>query len=1070
MLLRLGKEKKYGLVLLLCGLLSVLHARQEQDSYVFECKVFDRTMGFRGNTPTSVVRDTMGFVWAANHEGINRFNGSLFTFYPKAVFGIQVNHSLILHPDRQGLIWIQSGEATYLLASTLYGLRNSSLKIFNPYLQAFWDFDMLFPNAPFCEQDVFILNHNNHRELFFVLNDGRIYRYDGGFKLVHRASPDQIIRYYTQNSLGEKYLAQQFALKIFDRTGRKKSIEELPIPIRTIRLWQDSVAIVSLISEAEYIDKLQARIWIKEGNRPVQPLHVQGAVLEPKATILGVDEHNRLWIHNRDSLLVAERSVGGIKSVYSVYFADLFPHMTMEVGLGDSNAIWVVGPGRMAYMSLKKSQFKSLLGGINCSVRGLAELDSNRLLVSTYYGVLEADSRTPEAYRKIESLPKFPYGICRDSNVFWFGNHGRHAERYFPENGLVVKYGLRLKDSLNWSDTQVPYVDKQGKVWLGMRFGISILRPGEEEITVLSASEEWKSFRGVFVRQFILTQEGLWIATSHGIYLVDPVREKIIANYRTPWGGNVAGFAIEEDGDMWIVLHRDDLVYWDRTRNQFRSYDLYSLEIDNTLHGVIPDKNGNLWLPSNKGLYCFTPSTQQLRVYLESDGLSSNELNFNAYLALSDGRMAVGGLNGFDLFHPDDFVRPATNDDVLRLDVLNAYDPQTDNSINLLAEFYRQGVITMPPDSRELEVAVCFPSYSPVFRQYFYRLNPSGADAPWLPLKDGRLLINQLEYGRSVLELKGRADLELPNSGIITIPIELEWPWYLRWWAFTLYTSCLLFSIWLFTILRLRTQRAINQQLEGEVEQRTRQLYQDKLLIEEQNTELARLNEFKDRILGLIGHELKSPMIGLMDMADKLSFLVRNNRWEDIARTSKIIDQRVIDMRHTLENLLNWAQRTPDARMVRQHIDAQLLLQTEWTQLAGIAAAKGISLQLAPAVWPRVFMDPLALSVVLRNVLHNAIKFSPANGQISVKAENTAENWLLITICNPGAGFPTEFINRFAEPHFYFSSKGTAGESGTGLGLRLCVGLMKKNEAVIKIANQPTQGACVLLNLPTTEF
>lgn len=1069
MRVRFIKGRKCWLLLLLGGLLGVLHGQQRTDDYIFGCNVFDRSMGFRGNTPNSVIRDTMGFIWAANHEGINRFNGTRFTFYPKAAFGIQMNHSLILHPDRQGLIWIQSGEATFLLASTLYGLRNSSLKIFNPYLQAFWEFDELFPNAPFCEQDVFIVNHNSHRELFLVLNDGRIYRYDGGFKLVHWASPDQIIRYYTQNSLGDKFVAQQYALKIFDRTGRQKSIEQLPVPIRTIRLWQDSIAIVSLISEAEYINKLQARIWIKEGNRPVQPLHVQGAVLGSKATILGVDEDDRLWIQNNDSILVAERSVGGIKSVFSVYFADLFPYLTMEVGLGDSNAIWVVGPGRMAYMSLKKSLFKSLLGGTDCSVRGLAELDSNRLLVSTYQGVLEADCRTPKAYRKIESLPKFPYGIYRDGDVFWVGNHGRHVERYLPENGLVVKYSLRLKDSLNWSDTQIPYVDKQGKVWLGMRFGIGVLRPGEEEITVLSASEEWKSFRGVFVRQFILTQEGLWIATSNGIFLVDPVKEKIIANYRTPWGGNVAGFAIEEDGDMWIVLHRDDLVYWDRTRNQFRSYDLYSLEIDNTLHGVIPDQNGNLWLPSNKGLYCFTPSTQQLQVFLESDGLPSNELNFNAYLALSDGRIAVGGLNGFALFHPDDIVRPAKNANVLRLDVLNAYDFQTNNTINLLSEFYKQGGITMPPDSRELEVAVCFPSFKPVFRQYFYRLNPSSADAPWLPLKDGRLLINQLEYGKSVLEIKGRADLNLPHNGIITIPIMLEWPWYFRWWALLIYLSLLLSAIRLYTLQRLRKQRLINLQLEREVELRTQQLYRDKLLIEEQNAELGRLNDFKDRILGLIGHELKSPMIGLMDMADKLSFLVRNNRWEDIARTSKIIDYRVIDMRHTLENLLNWAQRTPDARMVRQSIDVQLLLQTEWTQLAGIAAAKGISLELLPAAWPQVFMDPLALSVVLRNVLHNAIKFSPANGKLSVTAEAVDQGWLTVSICNPGTGFPPDFIKRFAEPHFYFSSKGTAGETGTGLGLRLCVELMKKNEADIEVTNRSGQGACVLLRLPTSE-
>jgi signal transduction histidine kinase/streptogramin lyase len=1068
MQLRFGKVRRYWLVLLWGLLLGVVYGQQQDGDYVFGCNVFDRSMGFRGNTPTSVVRDTMGFIWAANHEGINRFNGSRFAFYPKAVFGIEVNHSLILHADKKGLIWIQSGEITFPQVSTVYGIRNSSLKIFNPYLQAFWEFDALFPDAPFCEQHVLMVNHNPGRELFFTLYDGRIYSYDGVFKLVHRISRDQILNSYTQNSEKHKYVVLKDSLKVYDLKGRQKSSELLPASVRAIRLWQDSVAVLSLISRTEYAWELSERIWIKEGHLPLQPLRIQGATLQEGARAIGIDESGRLWVLNKDSILVAERGPEEISAIFSVYFKDIFPFLTTEISLGHSNAIWVVGPGKMAYMSLKNNLFKLLLGGIDCSVRGLAEVDSNRLLVSTYKGVMKVDIRAPSAYRKLESLGESPYGICKDGNTFWFGNHGMHAEHYFSGDGRAVEYRLRLQDSLHWSDTQIPYVDQQGKIWLGMRFGLGILRPGEKEISVLSASDSWKSLRGVLVRQFLSTKEGLWIATSNGIFLVDPVKEKILGVYHTPWGGNVAGLTIEKGGNIWIVLYRDDLVYWDRTRNRFTSYDLYSLEIDNTLHGVIPDKNGNLWLPSNKGLYRFTPSTQQLQVFLESDGLPSNELNSNAYLALSDGRIAVGGLNGFALFHPDSIVRPVKNANILRLDVLNAYDYQTDNTINLLSEFYRQGIITMPPDSRELEVAVCFPSYNPVFRQYFYRLNPSSADAPWLPLKDGRLLINQLEYGKSVLEIKGRADLNLPHNGIITIPIMLEWPWYFRWWALLIYLLLLLSAIRLYTIQGLRKQRLINLQLEREVELRTQQLYRDKVLIEEQNAELGRLNDFKDRILGLIGHELKSPMIGLMDMADKLSFLVRNNRWEDIAKTSKLIDHRVIDMRHTLENLLNWAQRTPDARMVRQSIDAKLLLQTEWTQLAGIAAAKGISLELASAAWPQVFMDPLALSVVLRNVLHNAIKFSPANEKLSITAQVVDQGRLMVSICNPGTGFPPDFISRFNEPHFYFSSKGTAGESGTGLGLRLCVELMKKNEAEMEITNEPGKGACVLLKLPTS--
>jgi len=232
--------------------------------------------------------------------------------------------------------------------------------------------------------------------------------------------------------------------------------------------------------------------------------------------------------------------------------------------------------------------------------------------------------------------------------------------------------------------------------------------------------------------------------------------------------------------------------------------------------------------------------------------------------------------------------------------------------------------------------------------------------------------------------------------------------------------------------------------------------------VDEQTFELRALNSTKDRLFLIIGHDLRSSLASIQE----LLALIEN---QEINQTEfyellHYLQKNVDGTAWMLENLLEWALSQmkgmqPNPKM----FDMNDVLEQTIELLKNNINKKEIELYVDMTKQPMVFADPNQIQVVIRNLLHNAIKFTPTNGKISVSAKVKKELFEL-KIKDSGIGMNTEdLLTIFSKPTV---KQGTIGEKGTGLGLSLCHDLIKQNHGEIKIISEPLKGTTIEVLIP----
>ena len=176
----------------------------------------------------------------------------------------------------------------------------------------------------------------------------------------------------------------------------------------------------------------------------------------------------------------------------------------------------------------------------------------------------------------------------------------------------------------------------------------------------------------------------------------------------------------------------------------------------------------------------------------------------------------------------------------------------------------------------------------------------------------------------------------------------------------------------------------------------------------------------------------------------------------------------VKDLNYTtslMENLLQWAK----SQMAGSNVNMQLIEVTELIEevknLLRLQAENKkvyLSSKVEEAVY--IFADKDMMNLVLRNLVSNAIKFTPEQGKICIGAKQTKDN-IELFVQDSGMGIPSENIAKLFGDEFY-TTKGTSNESGTGLGLILCKDFLRKNGGDISVQSNIGKGSRFICNLP----
>lgn len=245
-----------------------------------------------------------------------------------------------------------------------------------------------------------------------------------------------------------------------------------------------------------------------------------------------------------------------------------------------------------------------------------------------------------------------------------------------------------------------------------------------------------------------------------------------------------------------------------------------------------------------------------------------------------------------------------------------------------------------------------------------------------------------------------------------------------------------------------------NERLEKIVESRTKSLRKMVKSLEEANTD-------KSRLFSIIAHDLRSPFNSLISLysLNDLDLLSLEEVKMLLNDSRKSFDH----IHNTLNNLLYWAQSqlkgisTAPSRFSMRVLTNDLMLVYQ-----PLIKRKNITTEMIITDEQDVYADLNQINLVMRNLIDNAIKFTPSGGHILLKMWGN-ENFVYIDVCNPVAGVLN--IDRLAEGSDLQPSYGTSNERGVGLGLQLCRDFVEKNNGVLKASKEE---GCVVLrfNLP----
>ena len=243
-------------------------------------------------------------------------------------------------------------------------------------------------------------------------------------------------------------------------------------------------------------------------------------------------------------------------------------------------------------------------------------------------------------------------------------------------------------------------------------------------------------------------------------------------------------------------------------------------------------------------------------------------------------------------------------------------------------------------------------------------------------------------------------------------------------------------------------------------------LEEKNLRIEQSEQELRALNAAKNKFFSIIAHDLKNPFHTVMGY----SYLLSNDYdlFTEAERRKFAVDihQSTNNIFRLLQNLLEWSRsQTGRLKFSPLEIEFKRVLENSISVLRSMAEQKNISIKFDFNNDLRLFADPLMIETVLRNLINNAIKFTPENGQIEIKATQDADQ-ISITVLDSGVGILDADIVNLFRIDSKVKRQGTNNEDGSGLGLILCKEFVDKNNGTIWAESNPGIGSSFIFTVP----
>ena len=422
---------------------------------------------------------------------------------------------------------------------------------------------------------------------------------------------------------------------------------------------------------------------------------------------------------------------------------------------------------------------------------------SGDLWIGTYGTGLNRYDRATGTFTHALHDPRRPGSLSHNNVIslavsrnggLWVGTEGGGLDRRDPSTGIFTHFthDPRQPTSLAQNEITALLEDQAGNLWIGTNgAGLDRLPPGGAAFfhyppdeysstsipagTVLSLAEDHEGY--------------LWVGTyGGGLARFDPATERFTQYRGSVTGGglnNGTVLSIYEDstGILWIGTYGGGLNRFDRHTGSWRQYTEAEGLPNDVVYGILPDGQGRLWLPTNKGLARFNPANGDVRTYDATDGLQGNEFNQGATFRSRSGMLYLGGINGFNAFVPDS-IRDNLTIPPVYLTSLRVFD----RPVVLPQVLSATSAIELPHDRNFLSFEFVALSYTAPGKTH-YRYMLEGLDEGWIDAGNRRYAgYTNLDPGHYVLRVCAANNDGVWNATGATLAIAIVPPYWKTWW------------------------------------------------------------------------------------------------------------------------------------------------------------------------------------------------------------------------------------------------------------------------------------------------
>lgn len=723
-----------------------------------------------------------------------------------------------------------------------------------------------------------------------------------------------------------------------------------------------------------------------------------------------------------------------------------------------------------------------------------------------WFGSEEGLLRQPEAWRAFKTYntrrdeganhkrQTSNYQILADGSVLLADEAG-YLDLFQPKSGEFQSIGIRYPKEASLHLNAV-YQDRNGRIWLGGRTQLMLLDgPGQAPKIWTAESRQDSTLLGP-AKHILQTAEGLvWIAFYGGGIQARDEKGHIVHNITTKTGQGLQfpdaeAFFIGPDGQLWVV-GGEGVLRWKPSQRKFEpvpgapkgrvysafqasngalwfgqlgvlesyQWDVSAEQLNKKLqlsgddglpaieiNGIGADKKGVLWLTTSRGLLRFDPRNSRVRTYGIHDGLISQEFDLQPPHIGADGFAFALSKAGLVMFNPD--ALEANSAPIrLRLESASVRRDEDELALDL------NKAMVLQPGDRELSVEALLMDFEDE-SVHRYRSRLVGFDPDWVEMgSSGRRVFSKLADGSYRLEMIGSSK-EGDWSEPVQLNIQVLPPFWKSGWAFFMYIlgiSIVIASV--FELYRRQMRRK-----------------QDKLLDQRQREIMKNSSEAKSLFLANLGHEIRTPMTGVLGMTE----LLMSGGLPEKPRSQVLAIQKA---GHHLLRLMNDALDLSKIEAGQFELDVQpfspaLLMDDVAGLLSASTVQKGLKLDVIvdSDLSARYLGDIGRIRQILFNLGSNAIKFTE-RGSVSLKAQRLWPKGLLLSVSDTGPGMDEEQQRRIFQRFVQAEGILTARQyGGSGLGLAISRELALLMAGDIQIESEPGRGSTFSVALPLQEM